>query len=104
MNAKSRIGTAWAMAPAIAPLTTLAACAHQPAPHGDAAGFFSGLFQGFTALLAVVGSLFLPVRPYAFPNDGFWYDAGFCLGFSTSIIVLVVCLIARVGGFITRGH
>lgn len=100
MNANGRIGTAWAMAPAV----TLAACAHQPAPHGDAAGFLPGLFHGFTALLAVIGSLFLPVRPYAFPNDGFWYDAGFCLGFSASIIVLVVCLIARVGGFITRGH
>ena len=104
MSMSGRIGTAWARAPAIAPLMILAACAHQPASQAEAAGFLPGLFHGLTALLAVAGSLFLPVRPYAFPNDGFWYDTGFCLGFSTSIIVLVVCLIARVGGFITRGH
>jgi len=88
----------------MAPVVALTACAHQPAPQGGAPGFLAGLFEGLTALLAVVGSLFLPVRPYAFPNDGFLYDAGFCLGFSASIVVLVVCLIARVGGFITRGH
>jgi len=82
----------------------LAACAHQPAPQGGGAGFFSGLFQGLTALFSLIGSLFLPVRPYAFPNDGFWYDAGFCLGFSASIVLLVGCLIARVGALITRGH
>jgi len=88
----------------MASVVALAACAHQPAPHGGEPGFFSGLFHGLTALLALLGSLFLPVRPYTFPNDGFWYDAGFCAGFSASIILLVVCLIARVGGFITRGH
>lgn len=82
----------------------LAGCAHQPPPQGGEAGFFSGLFQGLTALLSLIASLFLPVRPYSFPNDGFWYDAGFCLGFSASIVLLVVFSMARVGGLITKGH
>ena len=82
----------------------LAACAHQPVPQDGGAGFLSGLFQGLTALLALGASLFLPVRPYAFPNTGFWYDAGFCLGFSASIILLVVALIPRVGALIAGRH
>jgi len=63
-----------------------------------------GLFQGLTALISLVASLLLPVRPYAFPNAGFWYDAGFCMGFSLSIVLLVLFSMARVGGLITRGH
>lgn len=88
----------------MAPAMALAACAHQPAPHGGEPGLLAGIFHGLTAWIAFLASIFMPVRPYAFPNDGFWYDAGFCLGFSVSIVLLVVCLIARVGGFITRGH
>ena len=83
---------------------TLTACAHQPAPQAGGAGFFSGLIQGLTALVSLIASLFLPVRPYAFPNAGFWYDAGFCLGFSASIVLLVGCLFVRIGALITRGH
>ena len=87
-----------------APVAVLAGCAHQPPPQGHEAGFLTGLFQGLTALFALLGSLFLPVRPYAFPNGGFWYDAGFCLGFSASVVLLVISLIARVGAFVTKGH
>jgi len=104
MIAGRNIGTALRSAHALAPAAILTACAHQPPAQGGEAGFFSGLFQGLTALFSLAASLFLPVRPYAFPNDGFWYDAGFCLGFSASIVLLVVLLIARVGGLITRGH
>lgn len=87
----------------LAPLA-VAACAHQPAPQAGEPGFLSGLFQGLTALFALFASLFIPVRPYAFPNAGFWYDAGFCLGFSATIVLLVLVVIARIGGFITRGY
>ena len=88
---------------AMAPIV-LAACASQPEPRGDGAGFLAGLFHGLTALIALLASLFMPVRPYAFPNIGFWYDAGFSLGFSASVVLLVVVSIARIGGFITRGN
>lgn len=89
---------------AVISLGMLAACASQPEPRGEGAGLLAGLFHGLTALIALVASLFMPIRPYAFPNTGFWYDAGFCLGFSFSIILLVVTLIAQIGGFLTRKH
>jgi hypothetical protein len=82
----------------------LAACAHQPPPLPGAPGFLAGLFHGLTALFSLLASLFLPLRPYAFPNAGFWYDAGFSLGFGMSILLLVAVFIARIGGFVTRGH
>ena len=104
MIVEGKIGRALRKTGLLGPAMLLAACARQPAPRDGGAGFLSGLFQGLTAWIALAGSLFLPVRPYAFPNDGFWYDAGFCLGFSASIVLLVACLIARVGGFVTRGH
>jgi len=88
----------------MAPVIALTACAHQPPAQGDAPGFLAGIFQGFTAWIALLASIVMPVRPYAFPNDGFWYDAGFISGFSASIVILILCLIARIGGFVTRGH
>lgn len=83
-------------------LMTLAGCASQPAARPDQPGFLLGLFHGFIAIAALIGSLFFNIRIYAFPNSGFWYDAGFLLGFSTSILVLVLSSIARIGGFVTR--
>jgi hypothetical protein len=82
----------------------LAACAGQPESRGEGAGFLAGIFHGLTAWIALLASIFMPVRPYAFPNAGFWYDAGFITGFSASIVFLVVISIARIGGFITGGH
>jgi hypothetical protein len=59
----------------------LAGCAHQPTPDAyDPPGFFTGLFNGFTIFFSLVGSIFLDVRIYAFPNSGWWYDLGFFLG------------------------
>lgn len=58
-----------------------AACAHQP--HPDAShppGFFSGLIHGFTMLFSFLGSIFMDVRIYAYPNSGFYYDLGYVLG------------------------
>lgn len=82
----------------------LAACAHQPPPQPYSPGFMAGLFHGFVALFALVASLFSPLRIYAFPNAGFWYDTGFSIGFSASVVLLVAMSIARIGGFVTRGH
>ncbi len=59
-----------------------AACAHQPGvgPYMDAPGFFPGLLHGLIAPFAFVGSLFMKVRMYAWPNSGAWYDFGFLIG------------------------
>lgn len=59
----------------------LASCATQPSPDAyDPPGFFLGLIHGFTALFALIGSIFWDVRIYAFPNGGGLYDLGFVLG------------------------
>ncbi len=89
---------------AVAGVLFLAGCATQPLPQSTYPGFWAGLGHGLVALIALVVGLFAPVRIYAFPNGGFWYDAGFAIGFSASIMLLVVLCIARIGGFITRGH
>jgi len=59
----------------------LAGCAHQPTPTAyDPPGFFSGLIHGFTILFGFIGSIFLDIRIYAFPNSGFVYDLGYLIG------------------------
>src|SRR3569833_2982564 len=88
----------------LASVGVLTACATQPPPQPNAPGFLTGLFHGLTALFSLLASIFLPLRPYAFPNAGFWYDAGFSIGFSASVVVLLSACIARIGGFVTRGH
>jgi hypothetical protein len=56
-------------------------CAHQPDPKSyDPPGFFSGLFHGFIILFSLIGSIFMDIRIYAFPNSGFSYDLGFLIG------------------------
>lgn len=58
-------------------------CAHQPTiPAYKPPGFFWGLLHGFLILFSLIGSIFTDVRIYAFPNSGFWYDAGFFIGAS----------------------
>lgn len=67
-------------------LLLLAGCATQPnVGNYSTPGFFLGLFHGLLAPLSLVGSLFVDVRVYAFPNSGWWYDFGFvlsCLGWA----------------------
>ncbi len=71
------------LAPALAALVLLAACADQAAS-GTAAGapgFLFGLWHGFIFPVAWVLSLFLPdVAIYAVPNNGGWYDFGYFVG------------------------
>lgn len=83
-------------------LVTLTGCATQPAAAPDQPGFLLGLIHGFIALAALVGSLFFHIRVYSFPNSGFWFDAGFVIGFGASISVLFLLSIARIGGYVTR--
>jgi len=59
----------------------LTACATQPMPVAyDPPGFFMGFIHGLISPLALVGSIFMDIRVYAFPNSGGWYDFGFMLG------------------------
>ena len=66
---------------AIAVTAALAACAHQPPPYGDdLPGFFHGLWHGFTIVFSLIGSIFMNIRIYEFPNSDGWYDLGFVMG------------------------
>lgn len=65
----------------------LSGCAHQPPPTAfDPPGFFSGLLHGYLIVVSLVGSIFLDIRIYAFPNSGLLYDLGYFTG-------LVFCLV-----------
>ena len=66
--------------PACLPLLT--GCATQPPPVAHAPGIFHGFWHGLVALPSLIGSLLLPVRVYAFPNEGFLYELGFCTALS----------------------
>jgi hypothetical protein len=83
MNAiPSRAGRVLAVTASIVALAA-SGCAHQPPPVvPDVPGFFSGLLHGFLIVFSLVGSIFTDARIYAFPNAGFWYDAGFLVGAS----------------------
>ena len=60
---------------------SLAACATQPAVVGsNLPGFFTGVVHGLSMPLAFVGSIFLDIRVYAYPNDGWPYDLGYMSG------------------------
>ncbi len=62
-------------------MLVLGACANQPRQEAfDPPGFFSALVHGFFIFFSLIGSVFLDVRIYAFPNSGFFYDLGYCIG------------------------
>lgn len=62
-------------------LLLITACATQPTVAAYAPpGFFYGLLHGFTSPFALVSSLFMDIRIYAFPNSGGWYDFGYLIG------------------------
>ena len=85
-----------------ASLVLLTACATQPVSvTHDVPGFLLGFFHGFTAIFSLVGSIFLQVRVYAFPNSGFWYDFGFVSGFFSSLLAIFLASMARIGGMLT---
>lgn len=56
-------------------------CAYQPSPIAyNPPGFFMGLFHGITIIISFIGSIFMDIRIYAFPNSGFFYDLGYLIG------------------------
>ena len=78
-------------------------CATQPAPAiDDAPGLLAGIFHGLIALPALIASVVIDTRIYAFPNAGFIYDLGFCFGFGVGLLLIVLPIIPFVGGFLVR--
>ncbi|MFC2134691.1 hypothetical protein ACFLTH_08755 [Bacteroidota bacterium] len=50
----------------------------------DHAGFWLGLWHGFTSLFTFIGSLFSDnISMYEVYNNGTWYNLGFLIGVST---------------------
>ena len=65
-------------------VVVLGACANQPRPEAfDPPGFFSAVIHGFLILFSLIGSIFMDIRIYAFPNSGFFYDLGYLIGAAT---------------------
>lgn len=88
----------------LAALLLLAGCATQPPAVPGAPGFFTGLLHGLIALASLAASLFWHVRMYAFPNSGIGYDFGFAIGFVLSLIAIMLSVMARIGGLLTRSR
>ena len=60
---------------------TIVSCASQPEPTAyDPLGFFMGILHGFIVLFSFIGSIFIDIRMYAFPNSGVMYDFGYLIG------------------------
>ena len=78
----------------MAVVTVVAGCATQPPGNACDLDFLLVVFHGFTAIAALIGSLLFHIRIYAFPNSGFWYDAGFVTGIGTGVLLLVLFSIA----------
>ncbi len=51
----------------------------------DTPGILSGLWHGMVAPYALILGLFTNIGIYAYPNDGWAYDAGFLLGTACSL-------------------
>lgn len=82
----------------IALTAALTACATQPLAltASELPGFFTGIWHGLVAPLALIGEIFLNDRIYAFPNSGGWYDFGYMIGIGIAIGV-ILALITKKG-------
>ncbi len=80
----------------------LAACgfaAVGPDPWGSP-GFFVGMWHGLLAPWSLIARLVIDVRMYAFPNAGWFYDAGFLIGVVFSLPVGWICAIIAVAVYV----
>jgi hypothetical protein len=78
---EARRARIWSCAAVGAGALLIASCATQPTPADPfPPGFLMGLLHGFLIMFSFVGSLFMDIRIYAYPNSGGWYDFGFLLG------------------------
>jgi len=46
-----------------------------------------GIVHGFLILFSFVGSIFMDIRMYAFPNSGVMYDFGYLIGLCVWLVV-----------------
>lgn len=77
----------WALV--IIGVLAIAGCASQPelsSYPNSPPGFFTGILHGFIILFSFIGSIFIDVRIYAFPNSGVMYDFGYIIGFFLSLV------------------
>jgi hypothetical protein len=85
-------------------LSILAGCAPGPNPskkmaseHGEIAGFWLGLWQGFIAPIVFVASLFRgDLNVYEVHNTGPWYNFGYLFG--------LACFFGGGGNLASRGR
>lgn len=64
-------------------ILALTGCAKQSGwvVYDEGPGFFTGLWHGWIAALAMIGHIFdSSIAVYSVPNNGGWYDFGFLLG------------------------
>ncbi len=90
----------WLVAAGIAG-ACLSACATQQDQAPGGPGFLLGCFHGAIAILVLIAAPLTHLRIYAFPNDGFPYDLGFCIGFVASLGIFILSIMPRVGGWLT---
>ena len=46
--------------------------------------------HGYLIFFSVIGSIFLDIRIYAFPNSGFWYDIGYVIGVLGALFTILL--------------
>jgi hypothetical protein len=63
-------------------------------------GFLSGIWHGMLAPYTLILRLFLDVKMYAVPNNGWFYDLGYWIGITGSIpfgwLAAIIAVIAHV--------
>ncbi|MBM4436209.1 MAG: hypothetical protein FJ029_03020 [Actinobacteria bacterium] len=59
----------------------------EPISAWDPPGFFHGVWHGLLAPWTLIVRFFLPIKMYAVPNSGWFYDCGFLIGVFSSIPV-----------------
>ena len=77
----------------LATLMVLIGCAEQPEPNAyDPPGFFMGIVHGLISPFSLIGSIFMDIRIYAFPNSEVFYDFGLMGGLFLFLIILLAIL------------
>ena len=60
-------------------IIALSGCASQPDTYGNWPWFFIWLWHWICAPISLIGSIFMDIRIYEFPNSWGWYDFWFMI-------------------------
>lgn len=72
-------------------LIFICSCATQPENYSHGVpGFFSGLIHSILIPFELILSPFTHYRIYGFPNSGFLYDLGYCIGLGVDFFIGMV--------------